>query len=85
EHRQEKRFRITFDETKYFEFHNSLEFIDGRKEFAKVVAECQRRMLINKNGYVPVNKFTLIFKELFNDNDAYNSVRFLCSCFSGSY
>uniref|UniRef100_A0A914QDF6 Uncharacterized protein n=1 Tax=Panagrolaimus davidi TaxID=227884 RepID=A0A914QDF6_9BILA len=80
---QQKRFRITFDETKYFEFHNSLEFIDGRKEFVKVVAECQRRMLINMNGYVPVNKFALIFKELFNDS--YTSVRFLCSCFSGLY
>uniref|UniRef100_A0AC34G2V3 Uncharacterized protein n=1 Tax=Panagrolaimus sp. ES5 TaxID=591445 RepID=A0AC34G2V3_9BILA len=62
------RYLITFEQTKYFEFHNSLEYIDGRKKFAKVVEECRLQGLYNRNGYVTLNKFQQFCQKMFNAN-----------------
>uniref|UniRef100_A0AC34GS13 Uncharacterized protein n=1 Tax=Panagrolaimus sp. ES5 TaxID=591445 RepID=A0AC34GS13_9BILA len=64
------RYLIKYEQTKYFEFHNSLDYIDGRKNFAKVINFCKRQGLFNRNGYVPLNKFQQGCQNLFGSTTA---------------
>uniref|UniRef100_A0AC35GDR4 Uncharacterized protein n=1 Tax=Panagrolaimus sp. PS1159 TaxID=55785 RepID=A0AC35GDR4_9BILA len=59
------RAAISFDETFFFEFHNSIAFIEGRKEFVKLVGYCQMKGLTNQNGMIPLCKMNQAFNELY--------------------
>uniref|UniRef100_A0A914QRN3 Uncharacterized protein n=1 Tax=Panagrolaimus davidi TaxID=227884 RepID=A0A914QRN3_9BILA len=59
------RAAISYDETFFFEFHNSVAFIEGRKEFVKLVGYCQMEGYTNRNGMIPLCKMNKAFNELY--------------------
>uniref|UniRef100_A0AC35FAX4 Uncharacterized protein n=1 Tax=Panagrolaimus sp. PS1159 TaxID=55785 RepID=A0AC35FAX4_9BILA len=59
------RAAISYDETFFFEFHNSVAFIEGRKEFVKLVGYCQMEGYTNRDGMIPLCKMNQAFNELY--------------------
>uniref|UniRef100_A0AC35GN84 Uncharacterized protein n=1 Tax=Panagrolaimus sp. PS1159 TaxID=55785 RepID=A0AC35GN84_9BILA len=64
----DRRYKIAFHETKFFEYHNSQEYINGRKSFARIVEICQNENRINENGFVPLHKFQETFQNSYGES-----------------
>uniref|UniRef100_A0AC34GTQ3 Uncharacterized protein n=1 Tax=Panagrolaimus sp. ES5 TaxID=591445 RepID=A0AC34GTQ3_9BILA len=69
------RVGILFEESIFFEVHNSLDIIDKRKEFVKLVQHCLNNGLTTAKGMVPLNKMCQAFRKLYDNEEFSNTIK----------